>query len=238
MIFNGFTETHCHILPGIDDGAPDIETSLKMVKRLSEQGVKHIIATPHYYSDSISLADFVKKRDEAFERLKAALPPGSPHITAGAEVYISGYLFNNDDISEVSFSKNRYALIEHPFSERFSQKARERLVSLICDYRIKPILAHIERYSALTDNTKTLDSLLDLGCLAQVNINSFADCRRSVKKKLFKYLETGRIHLLGSDCHNLSSRPPEYEAGAAEIIKKCGRSQLERLLENSNALFE
>lgn len=59
-ILNGLTETHCHILPGIDDGSKDVETSLKMIAKLSAQGAEKIVCTPHYYSDSISLADFCK----------------------------------------------------------------------------------------------------------------------------------------------------------------------------------
>lgn len=237
MILNSFTETHCHILPGIDDGSPDVETSIRMIEKLKLQGASSIIATSHYYSDSISLQDFLQKRDAAFQKLTAVLPAGSPKIVPAAEIYISHYLFHNDDLSGIYFGNNRYALIEHPFSEKFGEKAYERLVSLICDHGITPILAHIERYPALMDNAKALDSLLELGCLAQVNISSFADERRSVKKKLFKYLESGRIHLTGSDCHNMSSRPPEYDAGAKEIIKKCGRSTLEKLINNSNELL-
>lgn len=85
-------------------------------------------------------------------------------------------------------------------------------------------------------NSKTLDSLLELGCIAQVNINSFADEHRKIKKKLFKYLEAGKITLIGSDCHNLTTRAPEYGPGAQEIIKKCGKDALIELLENSNLL--
>ena len=101
MIIKNLIETHCHILPEIDDGASSLEMSLEMVERLKCQGAQKIIATPHYYSDSISLADFVKKRNAADERLCRALPPDSPQIIPAAEVYISKYLFGNDDLSEI-----------------------------------------------------------------------------------------------------------------------------------------
>ena len=57
-----------------------------------------------------------------------------------------------------------------------------------------------------------------------------------IKKKLFKYLEAGKITLIGSDCHNLTTRAPEYGPGTQEIIKKCGKNALKELLENSNLL--
>lgn len=237
MIIKNLIETHCHILPEIDDGASSLEMSLEMVERLKCQGAQKIIATPHYYSDSISLADFVKKRNAAYERLCRALPPDSPQIIPAAEVYISKYLFGNDDLSEICAGSTKYAFIEHPFSEEFSDRALERLSSLIIDYGITPVLVHIERYRSLMDDTDTLDELIDLGCLTQVNISSFADAHRSIRKKLFKYLESGRISFIGSDCHNTSTRPPDYQGGAKEIVKRLGEEKLIELTENANRIF-
>lgn len=235
MILNEFTEMHSHILPGIDDGAPDIETSLKMVKALKSRGARAIICTPHYYSDSISLDDFLERRSKAVSALRSALPPGSPRIIAGAEVYISKYLFSNERLDRIKIEGTDYALIEHPFSDEFGEKSCERLVTLICDWGVTPILAHIERYEALMKKHSPLEGLIDMGCLAQANISSFADERRKIKKRLFKLLDEGMIAFIGSDCHNMSSRPPEYENGAAAIEKNCGRAALRRLLDNSNA---
>lgn len=236
MVLNAFTETHCHILPAIDDGSPDIETSLKMIAKLQAQGAEKIICTPHYYSDSISLDDFIARRSESYDKLKSALPAGSPEIILGAEVYISKYLFGNEDLKRIKISGTDYALIEHSFGEEFSEKALDRLVSLMCDWGVTPILAHIERYGELMENPKTLDALLEMGCVAQVNISSFSTERRKIRKKLFKYLEVGKITFIGSDCHNMTSRPPEYEEGAKEIISKYGRGALQKLLDNSNRL--
>lgn len=58
MVIPGLIEMHCHILPGVDDGSKDTETSVKMLRRLALQGAETVVLTPHYYSDSISLADF------------------------------------------------------------------------------------------------------------------------------------------------------------------------------------
>lgn len=73
MIEN-LVEVHSHILPGIDDGSPDVETSLKMIDMLKKQGAKAIVLTPHYYSDSISYDDFVARRNNAYNLLKSSLP--------------------------------------------------------------------------------------------------------------------------------------------------------------------
>ena len=236
MIIENLVETHCHIIPGIDDGAPDIETSLAMIEQLQKQGAKKIILTPHYYSDNISLDDFLRRRDKAFNELLRALPSESPTLIPAAEVYISQYLFNNPNIDELKIGNSNYILIEHPFASRFSENTYDRLMNMYCDYGAKPILAQIERYPALMDDPYKLEDYIDMGCLTQVNISSFVDSHRSVKKKLIKLLNTGHIHLIGSDCHNLSSRAPEYESGIKEIVKKSGQDAVDVLIKNANIL--
>lgn len=235
MIEN-LVDVHSHILPGIDDGSPDVETSLKMIEALQSQGAKAIVLTPHYYSDSISYEDFVARRDNALLLLEKSLPPGSPKLIPAAEVYITKYLLNNSNLDALKIGNTDYALIEHPFSCDFSQEIYDRLLSLNYDYGIKPILAHIERYPAFMDDGDLLDSYIEMGCIAQVNINSFVDSSRSLRKKLFKYLESGRIHLIGTDCHNLSSRKPDFETGVNAIIKKCGAEAVDVLERNANIL--
>lgn len=237
MIINNLVETHCHILPGIDDGSPNIETSLKMIDVLKRQGAKAIILTPHYYSDAISLDDFLERRDRAFQELTEALPPDSPRIIPAAEVYISKYMFNNENLDRLVIGNSGYVLIEHSFSCDFSQKYYDRLLNLNFDYGIKPILAHIERYDALMDDEDLLDEYVESGCLVQANISSFVSGPRGTRKKLFKYLESGRIHLIGSDCHNLTSRPPEFSEGINEIIKKSGKEAIDVLEQNANILI-
>ena len=236
MIIENLVETHCHIMPGVDDGAPDIETSLAMIEKLQRQGAKKIILTPHYYSDNISLDDFLRRRDKAFNELLRELPSGSPTLIPAAEVYISRYLFNNPNIDELKIAGSNYILIEHPFSCSFSENTYDRLMNMYCDYGAKPILAHIERYPALMDDPYKLEDYINMGCLTQVNISSFVNSHRSVKKKLIKLLNTGHIHLIGSDCHNLSSRAPEYESGIKEIIKKSGQEAVDVLIKNANIL--
>lgn len=238
MLIDNLVETHCHILPGIDDGAKDVETSLAMIEYLQRQGAKRIILTPHYYSNIISLDDFLRSRDKSFNALQKALPSGSPELIPAAEVYISEYLFNNESISELCIGNTNYVLIEHPFSSMFEEAEYDRLMNLYCDYGVKPILAHIERYRALMEDSDKLQDFIDMGCLTQANISSFADAPRGIRKKLIKYLNNGLIHFIGSDCHNLDSRPPEYENGVKAIIKKCGKEAIDTLIQNANILTE
>ena len=238
MYIQHLTEMHCHILPAIDDGAQDIETSLKMIARLQEQGAETIVLTPHYYSDTIYLDDFLRQREEAMNALARALPPGSPRLIPAAEIYISPYLFNNESIKDICIGSSGYALIEHPFSATFNEGDYDRLLNLFCDYGVKPVLAHIERYRALMDDKYKLNEYIEMGCLTQVNVSSFADAPRGIRKKLFKFLEAGQIHLIGSDAHNLNSRPPEYAAGIEAMVKKVGQEAVDTIIQNANFLVK
>ena len=238
MVIPGLIEIHCHILPGVDDGSKDVETSVKMLRRLALQGAETVVLTPHYYSDSISLADFAARRDAAFAKLQAALPPDSPRLLLGAEVYVSHYLMNNADLSPICITGTHCALLEHNFGDDFGTETLERITALTCDHGIRPILAHIERYKALMEHPGLIVQLRDMGCATQVNISSFAGASFGVRRKLLKYLDNGRIDLIGSDCHNLGTRPPDYADGAAVIVKKFGDSALQSLIQNAHTLLD
>lgn len=236
MYIDNLVEVHCHILPGIDDGSPDVETSLKMIARLQEQGAKKIVLTPHYYSDNISLDDFLRNRDKAFNLLIKALPPDSPELIPAAEVYISKYIFSAESLDELCIGNSNYVLIEHPFTASFDESDYDRLINLYCDYGVKPVLAHIERYRELLENPYKIEEYIEMGCLMQANVSSFAEGPRGIRKRLLKYMNAGYIHLIGSDCHNLDTRPPEYEKGVEAIIKKCGEDSIKTLMHNANLL--
>ena len=238
MRLNNLIETHCHILPGIDDGSDSVNTSLRMIHKLKQQGARTIVLTPHYYSDAISYQDFIAKRDNAFKILSEALSADDPTLILGAEVYMSSYLFNYENLDKLCIGNTRYALIEHSFSNDFSRKTFDNLMNLNYDYNITPILAHIERYGALMEDEALLDNYIAAGCLTQVNISSFANSHRSVRKKLLKYLEHGKIDFIGSDCHNLDSRAPDYESGIKVIEKKLGHSAVEHLINNAQILIK
>ena len=237
MYIENLIEMHSHIIPGIDDGSQDIETSLEMIEMLKEQGAKKIVLTPHYYSNEISLDDFLKQRDEAFNELQAALPSGSPELIPAAEVYISDYLFNNDSLERLCIGNTNYILLEHPFSSSFDSAVYDRIMNLYCDFKVRPILAHIERYKSLMDSKYLLDDYIDMGCLTQSNISAFCDAPRGVRKKLLKFLVEGKIHFIGSDCHNLDSRAPDYEDGIKIIQKKLGDEVIKKLIKNANDLL-
>ena len=169
--------------------------------------------------------------------MQAALPPDAPRLLLGAEVYVSRYLMNNADLTPICITGTRCALLEHNFSDNFGSETLDRITALTCDHGIRPILAHIERYKALMDHPGLIDELRDRGCATQVHISAFANASFGARRKLLKYLDSGRIDLIGSDCHNLGTRPPDYADGAAVIVKKFGDSALQALIQNAHTLL-
>ncbi len=238
-MINNLTDVHCHIIPNVDDGSKDLKTSIEMINMLKNQGAQRIILTPHYYSDSLSYSDFLAKRNTTFEKLnqeaKIAIE-NCPKLIPAAEFFITKYIFSNENIDDITIGSKKHILVEHPFECSFGKSTIETLDNLCCDYNVVPILAHIERYHALMKSEKLLDEYIDMGCLVQVNISSFANEKHSVKKQLFKLLDKGKIHLVGSDSHNLTSRPPDFSLGAEEIRKKFGRSAISELMQNAEMI--
>ena len=112
------TDLHCHILPGIDDGARDVETAIALLSMEKEQGVDKIVFTPHFRCDDIGLDEFLEARDSAFNLLMDSLPSdlkSSFDFKLGAEVYFSPTL-SRVDFSKLCFTDTSYMLVELPFT--------------------------------------------------------------------------------------------------------------------------
>ena len=143
---------HSHIIPGIDDGAKSPEESLLILKTLWRQGVRTVVATPHYYKQNESVSDFIGRRSEAFEQLKKVSDGEEiPEIILGAEVLFTPSL-EEDDLSPLYIQGTDYLLLEMPY--RYFDGATLRAVeNLILRKGFSPIMAHIERYVRFTQKS-------------------------------------------------------------------------------------
>ncbi len=225
---------HTHILPAVDDGSDSMETSISMLNSLAEQNVGTVVLTPHFYSNRESIETFVERRDEAFRGLSEVCP-AALSIRRGAEVYYSEYLFNNRDLTPLCIDGTRTLLLELPFSKRFESSMVRQIDRLIGEFNVTPVLAHIERYPSLLRSEKTLWDLLDIGCVLQVNVSSF---KAFGKRKLLSMAKKGMIGALGTDSHNLSSRPPVYREGLNVLEKAVGQQGLNEIYEVMCDLIE
>lgn len=214
---------HSHVLPGIDDGSKDVETSLAMLRVMREQNVDICVATPHFYGDRQQLSAFLSQRSMARERLSQHLESGMPQIVLGAEVAFFMALPELDGLESLCIDGTRTLLLEMPFAQ-WTNLELDVLTRLCLDRDYQVILAHMERYLPLQRNKDIWERMMLLPVTVQLN----AECLLSPwgRGKYLDMFRTGRVHLLGSDCHNLRSRAPNLGAGRRIIEKKLGAMAL------------
>ena len=195
-------DIHCHILPGIDDGAKDLHTSLEILKNAAASGVTDAILTPHFIKDSKYCFSNTPK-SQILDILRVAVKRAGININLylGNEVYLDleiVKLLRTDQISTLADS--RYLLVELPVRAEDSS-AKDILFEVIsCGYI--PIIAHPERYLYFQNNPAKIQEYINIGCLMQGDYQSLhGRYGKHAKKALKTYLKKGQIHFLGSDTH-------------------------------------
>lgn len=224
---------HSHILPEMDDGSRDTAESISMINMLRTQGVGTVIATPHFYANDESVDSFLERRKSAFERLSAELPEGSPEILLGAEVRYYQGINRMADLNALRIEGTKLLLLEMPMSSWTEYMVRE-LIEMSGRSSIKVVLAHVERYMALQKQS-VWNRLLESGILMQVNASFFTSF--ASKRKALSLLREGSVHFVGSDSHNMSSRPPRVGKAFEVIQKKLGENYLKQMNEYGHSLL-
>lgn len=229
---------HSHILPDFDDGARDVDESLALLDSLKKQGVTNVCLTPHFYTNEQSLEDFVNSRNEAFSSFKPHLPDDIK-VVLGAEVYVTQYLFNNGDLSDITYGKSRYILTEFAYNSTFSKATLNYIDKLMGVYGLIPILPHVERYHALIDNPEILSILRSNGVIIQTNISNYTQKSPMRKRhKMLKLIKAGLIDILGTDAHSFEHNSPEKFSQAVKLIAdKCGEEAVIRMMKKSSIIF-
>lgn len=219
---------HSHVLPAMDDGSRDVEESVSMLKALGEQGIDTVIATPHFYANDESVDSFLERRASSFASLEGKLDSGCPRILLGAEVRYYVGIGRMAELEKLAVESTRLVLIEMPMT-RWTEYTVKELVDLSGSSRLTVVLAHIERYLKL-QSADVWRRLRDSGILMQVNASAFNGMWQ--RHRMIKLLESGMLHFVGSDCHNMTSRPPNISGAYETIAKKCGEHTLSRIDEH------
>ena len=216
---------HSHILPSMDDGSKNVAESLSMLRSLQEQGISCVVATPHFYANEDSIDSFLKRRTHAYDKLSSEMTEDLPRIVCGAEVQYYPGISKLAGIEQLTIGKTNLLLLEMPMARWSGYEVREVIeFSRTCG--LTTVLAHIDRYMPL-QKAGVFDELSENGILMQVNASFFDG--RMTRKKAFRWLEAGRLHFLGSDCHNLTSRPPKIGSAYEHIRRKFGENLMESM---------
>lgn len=219
---------HSHILPGIDDGSPSVEVSIEMLRMEAQQGIRHVVATPHFYANHDTPERFLARRNEAEERLREAMEgfDDLPDIHIGAEVHFFSGISESDILSELTIDKKSSILLEMPYAP-WTEKMYREMEGIYVRQGITPIIAHVDRYIRPLKTHGIPRRLEELPVLVQANANFFL--RTSTRGMALKMLRANRIHLLGSDCHNLTSRQPNLGPAVQRIVQSLGANWIEQI---------
>ena len=219
---------HSHILPGVDDGSRSVEESLEMLRAEARQGIGTVVATPHFYANHDTPERFLRRRAAAWEMLQTAMAQeaGLPEVIPGAEVYYFSGISDSDQLHRLTTGQKRYIMLEMP-TVPWTQNMYREMENIYTKHGITPIIAHIDRYISPLRHRQILDRLEELPVLVQANSDFFL--RPMTAPLALRMLKEKRIHLLGSDCHNCSTRKPELGRAIEKIEKHLGASALEHL---------
>lgn len=192
-------DIHSHLLPGLDDGCPDLKTSLAYIARLEILGLTRFYATPHVHTEL-----YPNTPETILPTLKnvvEALPPGI-ELNAAAEYMVDdSFATTLSNGGQLLTLPNNHVLIEMSYAAESL-----RIEQVIFDLQVrgyKPILAHPERYIFYHARPERYQHLKDLGCLLQMNLLSPTDYYAPQVKKAARYLlKREMIDFVGTDLHH------------------------------------
>ncbi len=228
--FDAMIDLHCHILPGIDDGAADLAVSLRMAQLLVADGVTIAACTPHilpglYNNTGAGIREAVSRLQYLI--LQEQIPL---RLVAGADVHIAPDLIqglNSGDLPTLNGS--RYALIEPPH-DVLPPRLEEVLTDLLAAGYV-PILTHPERLSWVSAHYHLISHLAQSGVWMQITAGSLAGAfggrARSWAERM---LQDGYVHLIASDAHDDRWRPPDLRRGWELAASLVGEPEADNLL--------
>ncbi|MEH7308186.1 tyrosine-protein phosphatase [Neobacillus drentensis] len=231
-------DLHCHILPGIDDGARDLSESVKMAKKAVEQGIHTIVATPHhlnnrYENPKKSIIDRVRELNKALREEKIDL-----NVLPGQETRIYGELvegFENGEILPID--QTQYVLVE--FSSTHVPRYTEKLFYDLQMKGLVPVIVHPERNQEIIENPEVLYKLVDKGTLTQVTAASICgDFGKKIKSFSLKLVEANLTHFIASDAHNTSNRTFKMREAFDIVQAKYGNDMVYLFQENAEIVIE
>ena len=234
---------HTHILPGIDDGSHSTEMTKEMLRREAQMGVTHIYATPHFYAHRRSVKQFLERRDGALEKVNSLLEsrPELPKVTAGAEVYYFSGIGRAEHLGDLCIEGTDIILLEMPFAQWHRDIIKD-VEDILGKRDLRIVLAHAERYERFQKDRDTWNTILDMPLTIQLNTEYIIDpgswLRQSREHKFcMQMLADYDNIIIGTDCHNMTSRAPNLDKARAVIENKLGSDRLTQIDEYTNKLL-
>lgn len=232
-----YVDIHSHILHRLDDGPEHLDTSLKILEEEYGQNVETVIATPHFKDfERTSVDEFLNRRNRRVIEIEVAARERGikiPKIRCGAEVFLSCDLSEVEGIERLAIEGTRYILVEMPYTA-WNDWMFDSLYALMAKTGLIPVIAHIERYGRV--DKKKIEKLANMDVYFQMNADSLTE--RGYKQVAFKMIRQNLIQFIGSDVHNLASRPAKLEEGYRILTKKISGEFAHYLNVNGHLLLD
>ena len=224
-------DIHCHILPNMDDGSPDMDESLRMVRLADRNGIDVIVATPHFiHYDSID--EFVIERDEkAIELNKAIRELGyKVSVACGCELFLDSRIFTAENLDELTINGSQYMLCEFTLKPFENEKA-----IIYCEELVErgyvPIIAHPERYINFMHDPTVVNDLWNMGCKFQVNASGLAGHGGSEMQGFaLELIKRGFSVAIATDAHSSAVRNNKIQEKLDEFPEELTKDELEEQL--------
>jgi protein-tyrosine phosphatase len=234
-------DLHCHILPGLDDGAKTLEEALAMAGIAQSEGIRTIVATPHFFRGNFAPRDFDSIQEKRRELNEALKKNGiQVEVNSGVEVHISHNLIEEirKNRKNLVLNGSSYMFVEFP-SDHIYSGVKNLFFDLMSE-GIIPIIAHPERNSVFIRDPSLLYDLVSMGAFAQANSGSLTGhYGRKSAEFVIRLLEWNLIHFIASDGHNPHSLPPRLTEALRKAELCVGKERALSLVEdNPRAVLE
>jgi len=229
-------DIHCHILPGLDDGAESLEMSVEMGEMAVADGITHVIGTPHAHPKFSFVPELVlKRRDELQARFEGRLK-----IATGCDFHLS-----YENLQEIRYLPERYTLNQKnyllvEFADYSVPPSMDQALHGLRLAGILPIITHPERNPLIRAKPERLFRWLRQGCYAQVTAQSLSGrFGKPAQEAAEQWIGLNAVHFLASDAHNVTSRPPRLKETFDRLAKAWGEDVARAtLVDNPLAAFE
>lgn len=227
---NDMIDLHCHILPGLDDGAADLEVALEMARASVADGVSVVACTPHILPGLYHNAG--PQIRQACEQLQALLDQEAIglRITTGADNHmVPDFVAGLRSGRLLSLADSRYVLVEPPHHVAPVRMEELFFDLLVADY--VPILTHPERLTWIKSHYAIVRRLVRAGAWVQITAGSLVGAfGRSARYWAERMLEEGCVHILATDAHDMERRPPDLGRGRALAARRVGEIESDNLV--------
>lgn len=224
-----FVDTHCHVLPEVDDGAQSMEETRQMLQMAYDEGIRYIIATPHHHPRRGKESPRQLRRQLKLVREEAEKISEKLRVYLGTEVYFGQDV--PDKLKEekiLTMNRTRYVLVEFSPIDSFDYICQG--IQQIQMKGFEVILAHIERYRSLREDIGRAEHLADMGVRIQVNADSITgQSGWKIKRYIKQLMDRDLIFCVGTDAHNPKNRPPQMKKAAEYVKKKYGEEYVRRI---------